>query len=94
MKRTVLYARFSSELQQERSIDDQFEVCRNYAAKNDLEVIATYSDRARSGSSMYGRDGLIDLLAAARENKFQVVATEALDRLSRDQKILRKFGND
>ena len=88
MKRTALYARFSSELQQERSIDDQFEVCRHYAAKNDLEVVATYADRARSGSSVYGRDGLIDLLAAARENKFQVVVTEALDRLSRDQEDL------
>ena len=88
MKRTALYARFSSELQQDRSIDDQFEVCRNYAIKNNLEVISTYADRARSGSSIYGRDGLIDLLAEAREGKFEVVVTEALDRLSRDQEDL------
>lgn len=57
MKRTAVYARFSSELQQERSIDDQFAVCRNYAMKNNLNVVATFADRARSGSSIYGRDG-------------------------------------
>lgn len=88
MKRTAVYARFSSELQQERSIDDQFAVCRNYAVKNNLNVVATFADRARSGSSIYGRDGLMELLSAAREKKFDVVLTEALDRLSRDQEDL------
>ena len=88
MKRTAVYARFSSELQQERSIDDQFAVCRNYAMKNNLNVVATFADRARSGSSIYGRDGLMELLSAAREKKFEVVITEALDRLSRDQEDL------
>ena len=88
MKRTAVYARFSSELQQERSIDDQFAVCRNYAIKNNLNVVSSFADRARSGSSIYGRDGLMELLSAAREKKFDVVLTEALDRLSRDQEDL------
>ena len=88
MKRTAIYARFSTELQQERSIDDQISLCRNYAAKNELDVVAKYEDRARSGASIYGRDGLTALLDAAREGKFDVVLTEALDRLSRDQEDL------
>ena len=88
MKRTAIYARFSTELQQERSIDDQISLCRNYAAKNELDVVAKYEDRARSGASIYGRDGLTALLDAAREGKFEVVLTEALDRLSRDQEDL------
>ena len=88
MKRTAVYARFSSELQQEHSIDDQISLCRNYAAKNGLDVVATFCDRARSGSSIYGRDGLMELLSAAREGKFDVILTEALDRLSRDQEDL------
>ena len=39
--RTAIYARFSTELQQERSIEDQFELCRAYAAKNGLDVVGT-----------------------------------------------------
>jgi hypothetical protein len=57
--RTAIYARFSTELQHERSIEDQIELCRTYAAKNDLNVVATYDDRARSGASVFGRDGLM-----------------------------------
>jgi len=42
--RTAIYARFSTELQQERSIEDQFALCRAYAAKNGHDVIGTYDD--------------------------------------------------
>ena len=38
--RTAIYARFSTELQHERSIEDQVALCRAYAAKNGLEVAA------------------------------------------------------
>ncbi len=88
MKRTAIYARYSTELQQERSIEDQVELCRSYAARNKLEVIAVYDDRARSGASIYGRDGLMRLLDGARDGKFEVILIEALDRLSRDQEDL------
>ena len=50
--RTAIYARFSTELQQERSIEDQCALCRAYAAKNGLAVVGTYDDRARSGASI------------------------------------------
>ncbi|QGM99542.1 recombinase family protein [Methylocystis parvus] len=88
MKRAAIYARFSTELQHERSIEDQVAVCRNYAERNDLEIGGVYDDRARSGASMYGRDGLLRLLDAARDGAFEVILIEALDRLSRDQEDL------
>ena len=37
---------------------------------------------------MYGRDGLLRLLEAARDGSFEVILIEALDRLSRDQEDL------
>lgn len=40
--RTAIYARFSTELQQERSI---VQLCRAYAAKNGLDVVGAYDDR-------------------------------------------------
>jgi DNA invertase Pin-like site-specific DNA recombinase len=88
MKRTAIYARFSTELQQDRSIEDQVALCRGYAERNELSVVAVYDDRARSGASVHGRDGLMRLMDAAREQKFDVILVEAFDRLSRDQEDL------
>ncbi|MEM7693263.1 MAG: recombinase family protein, partial [Pseudomonadota bacterium] len=88
MKRTAIYARFSTELQNDRSIEDQVVLCRVYAERNNLDIVGTFSDRARSGASVYGRDGLMELLHSAREGRFDVILVEALDRLSRDQEDL------
>ncbi len=88
MMRAVIYARFSTDLQNERSIDDQTRLCRDYCEKRGLTIAATYEDRARSGASMFGRDGLLAMMDRAREGAFEVVVVEALDRLSRDMEDL------
>lgn len=88
MTHAVVYARFSTELQNEKSTEDQIELCRAYAARQDFDVIGTYEDKARSGASVFGRDGLMRLMDAARDRKFGVVIVEALDRLSRDMEDL------
>jgi DNA invertase Pin-like site-specific DNA recombinase len=59
-------------------------LCRAYANRQQIEVVATFEDRARSGASTFGRDGLMQLMDAARQRLFDVVVVEALDRLSRD----------
>jgi site-specific DNA recombinase len=86
--RAVIYARFSTELQNERSTEDQIALCRDQAARQGLDVIGVYEDRARSGASVFGRDGLMRLMDAVRERAFGVVLVEALDRLSRDMEDL------
>jgi site-specific DNA recombinase len=82
--RAVIYARYSSDLQRETSIEDQIEVCRRHADARGWTILRQYSDRAASGSTKF-RPGYQDLLAAARRREFDVVLAEALDRLSRDQ---------
>ena len=82
--RAVIYARFSSDLQRDASIEDQNRACRDLAARLGLEVVETYSDRAISGASMM-RPGLQKLLRDAQSGQFDVVLSEALDRLSRNQ---------
>jgi Resolvase, N terminal domain len=47
-------------------------LCRAHAAKNGLDVVGTYDDRASSGASIFGRDGLIRLMDAARDGAFDV----------------------
>jgi len=84
MKRAAIYARFSSELQNPRSIDDQADLCRAYCAREGLAPADLYADRALSGSTTAGRAGLDLLLDDAGKSKFDIVVVEALDRLSRD----------
>lgn len=87
-KTAALYARFSSDLQKDRSIDDQLLICRNLASREGLRVVETYNDRAKSGSSMFERDGLLDMMSSAKAKRFNAVIVESLDRLSRDQEDL------
>lgn len=87
-KRATIYARFSTDLQNERSIEDQLSLCQSYAEREGLTVVSTHEDRARSGGSIMGREGLLRMLDRARERSFDVVIVEALDRLSRDMEDL------
>lgn len=82
--RVALYARYSTDLQRDASIEDQLRVCREHAARHGWTVVDSYTDRAVSGASML-RPGLQELIADAARGKFDVVLAEAMDRLSRDQ---------
>lgn len=87
-KRTALYARFSSALQDARSVEDQFALTRSYSEREGLTVVETYADHARTGATLFDRQGLINLMADAKARRFDVVVVESLDRLSRDQEDL------
>ena len=91
MRRAVLYARYSSENQSEHSIEDQFRLCRERAARDGLEIVDTYADHALSGSSLKNRPEAGRLLEDARARRFDVVIAEALDRLSRDQEDVARI---
>jgi len=82
--RAAIYARYSTELQSEASIEDQIRICRERALREGWQVTEAYHDRAISGASQM-RPGLQRMLADAREGRFKVIVAEALDRLSRDQ---------
>ncbi|NKD46259.1 recombinase family protein [Haematospirillum jordaniae] len=85
MKRAAIYARFSSDRQNEKSCKDQITLCSAWAERNNCTVVDTFQDQAISGSSTINRFGLASLMRAAREKRFNVVIAESLDRLSRDQ---------
>ena len=82
--RAVVYARYSTDLQREASIEDQVRVCRQRIERDGWTLLSTYSDAASSGASRL-RPGYQKLLEDARAGAFDVVVAEALDRLSRDQ---------
>ena len=83
--RAAIYARYSSDLQNPRSIDDQVHVCRARVRALGGVVTEIYRDPARTGTTMRDRPALKDLMTAARGGLFDLVIAEALDRISRDQ---------
>jgi site-specific DNA recombinase len=46
MIRVAIYARFSSDLQNDKSVDDQIAFCRDVCARNGMTVVLTFEDRA------------------------------------------------
>ncbi len=84
MKRAVIYARYSTDLQNDQSVEDQIRICTAHADRLGAKVVTEYHDRARSGASMFGRPGLSSLMQAADLSAFDIVIAEAPDRLSRD----------
>jgi site-specific DNA recombinase len=85
MTRIAIYARYSSELQQERSIEDQVALCRDFAVRRNWTMSATYADRAVSGASIHGRHEFQRMVEDATDGRFDVVLAEDIDRLARNQ---------
>lgn len=82
--KVALYARYSSDNQRDTSIEDQFRICRGYADTQGWTIVDSYGDRVISGGSLI-RPGIQDVIADANKGRFQILLTEAMDRLSRDQ---------
>jgi DNA invertase Pin-like site-specific DNA recombinase len=83
-KRVCIYARYSSDLQSDASIEDQIRIASEKAKSQGWEIVNCYTDAAISGASLL-RPGIQSLLQAAMNGEFDILLAEALDRLSRDQ---------
>ncbi len=78
------YLRYSTSLQDERSLEGQDRRCLSFIAKKEFATGPAFSDAERSGTTTVGRTGLFDMLAAAGRGEFQALVVEDLDRISRD----------
>ena len=88
MRKIAIYARYSSDMQNKRSCEDQDVLCREYIAKNDDFAgipIESYHDAEISGRSTKNRPEMLRLIKDVEDGKIQIIISEALDRLSRDQ---------
>ena len=87
--RAALYARYSSYLQDARSIAGQHALARALCEARGWSVERVFEDAAISGAtSIARRPGLSALMADSEKRAFDVVVTESLDRLSRDQETI------
>ncbi len=83
------YARYSSENQNETSIEGQLFFMENLAKLNDYELYDTYIDRAYSGTTE-NRPDFQRLLSDMRDRKFDVLMVHKLDRIARDDFVMAK----
>ena len=83
MKKAIIYARYSSSSQTEQSIDGQLDICNKFAMANDLQVVATYIDRAMTGTND-NRPDFQRMLKESEKANWDVVLVYALDRFGRN----------
>ncbi|BEV02240.1 recombinase family protein [Novosphingobium olei] len=86
--RTVIYARFSSALQNARSIEDQVALCRERIAREGWEEVGVFTDYAISGAAGIdesARPGLNAMLARVESGGVDQILAEATDRIARHQ---------
>ena len=81
--RAHVYARFSSNLQSEASIEDQIRVCIGFIERQGWEMVRIHEDRAISGADIH-RPGYQALLRDLDSGIVDVIVAESLDRLARD----------
>lgn len=83
MRTAAIYARFSSELQRSELLDAQIRACKYYAQRFGLDVVRVFSDAAKSGRRIVGRDQFSAMMDAAQAGKFDVLLVHKLSRFSR-----------
>jgi DNA invertase Pin-like site-specific DNA recombinase len=86
--RTAIYARYSSDLQRDTSLEDQIAVAKRYAAERKWPVLKDhiYTDAGISGASIQNRPSVQRLLAAAgnQPKPFDVLLVDDSSRIARD----------
>lgn len=83
MKNAVIYARFSSDLQREESIDAQIRACKEYAGHHDLHIVGVYADEAISGKTA-NRAQYQKMLREAQKHAFDIILCHKYDRIGRN----------
>lgn len=82
--RAAAYARFSSEMQRDESIDAQLRAIREYAKKNGAIVVQEYIDRAHTATTDQ-RPAFQQMITDAKRGAFNWVIVHKLDRFSRNR---------
>jgi DNA invertase Pin-like site-specific DNA recombinase len=93
MPTVAIYARYSSDRQNERSIGDQVAVCSRHAEQRGWSLVRIFSDAAISGAALANRPGMLDALASAERGEFDILLCEDEDRIARNTEHLAHVAN-
>ncbi|ERJ12307.1 recombinase family protein [Haloplasma contractile] len=84
MKKAFAYCRYSSDHQRNESIDAQLRAIRKYADNNDILIVQTYIDEARSATTD-NRPDFLRMFEDIEKVEVDTVLVHKLDRFSRDK---------
>lgn len=83
--KVVLYARYSpGSSQNDQSIEGQLKVCREYAERNNYNIIYEYIDRATTGTSD-NRPQFLKMIEDSSKKNFEGILVYQLDRFARNR---------
>ncbi|WP_430246043.1 recombinase family protein [Neorhizobium sp. DAR64861/K0K2] len=83
-KNVLVYARYSTDRQDDQSIETQLERCQATIAQHDWRLVDTLHDSAVSGTSYKRRPGIQQVLRRVERGGIDIVLCLSVDRLSRD----------
>ncbi|WP_313193428.1 recombinase family protein [Shinella zoogloeoides] len=83
-KNVIFYARYSTDRQDEQSIETQIELGRALAAERGWNLVEIYEDRAVSGTKLKSRPGIQQVLRRIRQRDVDILLCVSVDRISRD----------
>lgn len=82
----VLYLRYSSDKQNEQSIEGQRRVCEDYCRRTNMTIVGIYIDRALSASkNAEKREDFQKLIKDSEKHTFEAVVVYKLDRFARNR---------
>lgn len=84
MMRAAFYGRYSSHAQKDTSIEQQLRECREWAQRNDVQIVAEYSDRALTGTTDR-REQFQKMIRDAAKGRWQLVLCYKVDRFARNR---------
>ena len=84
MKTGVIYARYSSNVQTEQSIEGQVRVITEYAERNSIEIVGSYIDKATTGTND-NRPGFQSMMKDSSKKEWACILVYKLDRFSRNK---------
>ena len=93
MPKAVAYARFSSDLQREESIEAQIRAIKQYCEQHGFTLLTVYADRGISGTTDE-RPEFLKMIADAKKGKFDAVIVHKLDRFARNRYVSAIYKNE
>lgn len=84
MPTALTYARFSSVMQHDSSIEAQQDAIAKYASAHGIDILEQYADRARSGTND-DRPGFQSMIASLKHRPVDYVLVHKIDRFARNR---------
>ena len=85
MDKGVIYARFSSQSQNEQSIEAQIRICKEFAENKDIQIVNIYSDKARTGTND-ASPAFQRMISNAKSGAFRYIIVYMFDRFARNRR--------